>query len=149
MIAGESNKRNASAPEPTPSLCSNNITQSTLAQKAIGFNCLNYKGSAEGALTRHTLPAKSYIDSHCPNGLRLELMFPSCWDGVNLDSHDHKSHVAYPDLVMEGKCPRGFESRIPALYYETIWDTLAFKHVSGKFLLSNGDYTGKHTRVYY
>ena len=25
--------------------------------------------------------------------LRAEVFFPSCWDGVNLDSSDHKSHV--------------------------------------------------------
>jgi len=25
--------------------------------------------------------------------LRAEVFFPSCWDGVNLDSSDHSSHV--------------------------------------------------------
>jgi hypothetical protein len=25
--------------------------------------------------------------------MRAETFFPSCWDGKNLDSADHKSHV--------------------------------------------------------
>ena len=28
--------------------------------------------------------------------LRLDVFFPSCWNGVDLDSTDHASHVAYP-----------------------------------------------------
>ena len=31
-----------------------------------------------------------------PDRLRMDLFFPSCWDGVNLDSEDHRSHMAYP-----------------------------------------------------
>jgi hypothetical protein len=26
----------------------------------------------------------------------MEIMFPSCWDGKNLDSANHQSHVAWP-----------------------------------------------------
>lgn len=29
--------------------------------------------------------------------LSLHVRFPSCWDGINVDSPDHKSHMAYPD----------------------------------------------------
>jgi hypothetical protein len=34
----------------------------------------------------------------CPDGrtLNLRVVFPSCWDGRNLDSADHRAHVAYP-----------------------------------------------------
>jgi Domain of unknown function (DUF1996) len=33
---------------------------------------------------------------HCPSGSRLHFAigFPRCWDGVNLDSADHRSHVS-------------------------------------------------------
>jgi hypothetical protein len=123
MIAGDAGKRNAFIPPPDipQSLWGpNEKTPKALAEKAIGFNCLNYGGSAEGSLTRHLLPNKSFIDSNCADGLRLELMFPSCWNGVSLDADDHKSHVAYPDLVMEGICPADYETRIPALFFETI-----------------------------
>ena len=40
---------------------------------------------------------------NCPGSYdRLHIVFPSCWDGVNLDSPDHRSHMAYPDGA---KCP--------------------------------------------
>jgi hypothetical protein len=31
-----------------------------------------------------------------PDRLRADIFFPSCWNGVDLDSDDHKSHMAYP-----------------------------------------------------
>lgn len=40
----------------------------------------------------------------CPQGSNLMrvLDFPSCWDGENLDSEDHKSHIVFPDE--DGSC---------------------------------------------
>jgi hypothetical protein len=146
MVAGQSTRREFTLPVPDPprSLWGpSDRTQEALTQKAVGFNCLNYNKTPEGALERHFLPEKPFLDAQCTDGLRLELMFPSCWDGINLDSIDHRSHVVYPDLLMEGNCPDGFEVAIPALYYETIWDTSAHKLSEGRFVLSNGDYTGK------
>ena len=111
MIAGDASKKNDFDPPPDipQSLWGpGEKTPQALARKAIGFNCLNYSGHAEGSLTRHLLPNKTFIDSNCADGLRLELMFPSCWDGISLDANDHESHVAYPDLVMEGTCPADY-----------------------------------------
>ena len=31
-----------------------------------------------------------------PDRVRMDIFFPSCWDGINLDSADHRSHMAYP-----------------------------------------------------
>ncbi|KAF2673554.1 hypothetical protein BT63DRAFT_159880 [Microthyrium microscopicum] len=115
--------------------------QSTLAQLAIGFNCLNYKGTPEPFDDRNKLPGRHVLDS-CADGLRLELTFPSCWDGEHLDSPDHKSHVAYSSLVFDGTCPEGFEKRLPTLKYETIFNVAKYNGVEGKFMLSNGDETG-------
>ncbi|KAI1305715.1 hypothetical protein F5Y03DRAFT_150063 [Xylaria venustula] len=117
--------------------------QSDLEQRAIGFNCLDYKAAAEPSLYRHYLPNKTFTDANCPDGLRLELMFPSCWNG-ELTSDDHKSHVAYPDLVGNGDCPNTHTQRLVTLFYETIWDTNAaqFQGKSGSFVISNGDETG-------
>jgi hypothetical protein len=38
------------------------------------------------------------IPKNCQPGDELwaRIAFPQCWDGVNLDSPDHKSHMAYP-----------------------------------------------------
>ncbi|CAO2653385.1 Nn.00g027960.m01.CDS01 [Neocucurbitaria sp. VM-36] len=43
-----------------------------------------------GAPDNQTLP-----NSFCAGGIRSVITFPTCWDGVNLDSPDHMSHVAY------------------------------------------------------
>jgi len=52
----------------------------------------------------------------CPNtraeSLRLHVTFPSCWDGKNLDSADHASHMAYP---IRGVCPSGYPVAVPAI----------------------------------
>ena len=52
----------------------------------------------------------------CPDdprhSLRLHVDFPECWDGVHLDSEDHRAHVAYAD---EGECPPTHPVPIPSL----------------------------------
>lgn len=145
MISGDKRQRNFTWPVPDPakSLWSGDqVSQFALSQKALGFNCLNYAATAEGSLYRHFLPTKDYLDANCLDGIRLELMFPSCWNGVDLDSEDHRSHVAFPDLVMTGACPEGFKTKLPSLFYETIWNTYAFAGEDGEFVLSTGDPTG-------
>ncbi|CAL5871421.1 uncharacterized protein PFLUO_LOCUS5671 [Penicillium psychrofluorescens] len=145
MIAGDPFQRNFTWPIPDPpkSLWKGaQESQRALRQKALGFNCLNYAKAAEPSLYRHFLPNKTYLDEHCTDGIRMELMFPSCWNGKDVDSPDLKSHVAYPSLVMDGTCPEGYETRLVSLFYETIWNTYAFKEKEGFFTLSNGDPTG-------
>ncbi|CAJ2507562.1 Uu.00g087480.m01.CDS01 [Anthostomella pinea] len=116
--------------------------QDDLAQRALGFNCLNYKKDPEASLFRHYMPDKEYLDANCPDGLRLELMFPSCWNGETT-SADHKSHVAFPDLVGNGNCPDTHTQRLVTLFYETIWATADSAFGSnGEFVISNGDPTG-------
>jgi hypothetical protein len=41
---------------------------------------------------------------HCQAGERLAvwILFPDCWDGRRIDSHDHRSHMAY---ARAGRCP--------------------------------------------
>ena len=59
------------------------------------------------------------------------MTFPSCWDGKNLDSPDHASHVAYSTdgLVLSGDgCPASHPVRIPQLMYEMNWDTVGFNN---------------------
>lgn len=145
MLAGDPFQRNFTWPVPDPpksSWSGDQVSQKALRQKALGFNCLDYSGTAEASLYRHFMPNKTFLDANCPDGLRLELMFPSCWNGKDVDSADHKSHVAYPDLVITGTCPEGYETRLVSLFYETIWNTYAFKDVDGYFALANGDPTG-------
>jgi hypothetical protein len=50
----------------------------------------------------------------CPSGSRIVrvLDFPSCWDGVNTDSANHRTHVVFP--AANGACAQGFKA-IPQL----------------------------------
>ncbi|KAH6655168.1 hypothetical protein BKA67DRAFT_534104 [Truncatella angustata] len=149
MIAGDNLRRNytvgdVSQPDPPQSnwAALGQTGQSDLEQRALGFNCLDYSKTAEAALYRHFMPEKSYLDANCPDGLRFELAFPSCWNGKDLDSDNHKSHMAYPDLVQDGNCPDGFETRLVTLFYETIWATYKYDGIDGQFVIANGDPTG-------
>jgi hypothetical protein len=69
------------------------------------WNC----GVLGGVAPSSTAPA-------CPAGrarsLRLHITFPNCWDGQNLDSPDHQSHVAYS---MRGICPRTHPVPVPSI----------------------------------
>ncbi|KAK3381260.1 hypothetical protein B0H63DRAFT_434647 [Podospora didyma] len=87
----------------------------------------------------------------CPGGIRGSVTFPSCWDGKNLDSPDHRSHVAYTPsgrVLAGAECPASHPVRIPQLMYEMLWDTSAFndpKYFEGgkqPFVYSFGDATG-------
>ncbi|KAF2473423.1 uncharacterized protein BDR25DRAFT_218985 [Lindgomyces ingoldianus] len=86
----------------------------------------------------------------CPGGIRATIIFPSCWDGKNVDSPDHKSHVAYaPGSALAGdKCPSTHPVRIPQVMYEIMFDTSGFAnpdyYKGGKqpLVYSFGDPTG-------
>ncbi|MFI0444983.1 DUF1996 domain-containing protein [Actinomadura sp. 6N118] len=50
----------------------------------------------------------------CPGGSQVQrvLEFPSCWDGQNTDSANHRTHVSFPDE--QGNCQQGTQA-IPKL----------------------------------
>ncbi|MDT5030026.1 MAG: hypothetical protein QOC94_197 [Actinoplanes sp.] len=54
------------------------------------------------------------IPASCPKGnvLIVRYMAPSCWDGVHLDTPNHKSHLAYP---VKGVCPADHPVAVPML----------------------------------
>ncbi|SPO00740.1 related to glyoxal oxidase precursor [Cephalotrichum gorgonifer] len=151
MIAGDNTRRaftapwDSHSPDPEKSVwrAKGYVTQDILKQLAVGVNCLNYAKPGEPTLMRHYLPDKAYIDANCPDGIRFEMMFPSCWVGGDVvDTPNHSDHVAYPDTVMDGTCPEGFPVRLPGLMFESFYDTVQFKDRSGTYVLSNGDVDG-------
>lgn len=123
MIAGDPFKRSFAGDVPS---------------QAITFNCLGAKQPET-----HNLP-----NYRCPGGLRAQVFFPACWNGHDLDSKDHKSHMAYPPGFSTGSdaCPPGFPVHFISLFYEVIYDTTRFldQWVDDKqpFVFANGDATG-------
>ncbi len=71
-----------------------------------------------------------------------QLTFPDCWDGVHLDSPDHKSHVGPADNT--GKCSGKFPVAIPSisfmLPYPLNTDTEGVKLSSGTGYSMHGDF---------
>jgi hypothetical protein len=57
----------------------------------------------------------------CPQGSDVvrTFRFQSCWDGRNIDSANHRTHVAFTDA--EGNCPDGFRA-IPQLVQRIVYD---------------------------
>ncbi|RVX47192.1 uncharacterized protein DUF1996 [Nonomuraea polychroma] len=57
----------------------------------------------------------------CPSGSDLVRVFdmPSCWDGENIDSADHRTNLAFPDE--DGACPSGTEA-VPQLRLTLTYD---------------------------
>ena len=72
------------------------------------------------------------------------MFFPGCWDGVNLDSADHKSHMAYPSGIDSGECPSSHPVHLISLFYEVWYSVSPYNQLDagGKFVLANGDPTG-------
>ncbi|KEG43949.1 membrane protein [Streptomyces griseorubens] len=57
----------------------------------------------------------------CPEGSDVvrSFAFQSCWDGRNIDSANHRTHMAFTDA--EGNCPSGFQP-IPQLVQRIVYD---------------------------
>ncbi|ERS98997.1 uncharacterized protein SPSK_04422 [Sporothrix schenckii 1099-18] len=60
--------------------------------------------------------------------VRQTIIFPTCWDGKNLDSPDHQSHVAYSGAGASGggACPSSHPTKLPQIMYELMWNTSSF-----------------------
>ncbi|KAI1742827.1 hypothetical protein F4680DRAFT_463770 [Xylaria scruposa] len=61
--------------------------------------------------------------------IRQTIIFPTCWDGKNLDSPDHQSHVAYSSgsgATGGGACPSTHPVKLPQIMYELMWDVREF-----------------------
>ncbi|PRP76842.1 hypothetical protein PROFUN_14801 [Planoprotostelium fungivorum] len=112
-----------------------------VAHQAIDYVCLNYAGGGFPQ-SEDWNGLKNY---KCPNGLRTQVFFPMCWDGKNLDSPDHRSHMSYPvQRPNGGDCPSSHPVRIPGVFFEHTFNVGDFPHGNGEnnFLWSMGDPTG-------
>jgi Domain of unknown function (DUF1996) len=76
----------------------------------------------------------------CPDdrskALRLSVRFPECWDGKNLDSPDHHSHMAYSAA---GVCPRTRPVALPSITLSIQYPVTGAGRVE---LASRGQFSG-------
>jgi hypothetical protein len=84
-------------------------------------------------------PQNGLSIQNCAVGDELELnvFFPQCWDGRNLDSPDHKSHMAYAN----GGCPASHPVALPLLSVNVKWPITRVNQ-SSTWRLSSDTYTG-------
>jgi hypothetical protein len=92
-------------------------------QRQLCHRCLGVGGDGGAPCTGKD--TQSLPKAPCPNGMRVTVTFPTCWDGKNTDSPDHKSHIAYPSrgtFESTGTCPDTHPVRLPQIMYEVMWD---------------------------
>ncbi len=93
-----------------------NAKATTEEDSGYKFSCLPGPNS-----TRKTWPWKAGIpkgaDCEAGDKLVFSINFPQCWDGKNLDSPNHKDHMAFPshrrDVLPDFYCPATHPVAIP------------------------------------
>ncbi|KAI1769044.1 hypothetical protein GGR53DRAFT_274983 [Hypoxylon sp. FL1150] len=122
-------------------------------QKGLCYRCeANMQQNPFGGAPCTGQDTQAFPAGACGGGWRVTVHFPTCWDGVNLDSPDHKSHVAYPasgTFETGGACPATHPVKVPQIMYEIMFDTRAFNNKaewpadgSQPFVWSMNDTTG-------
>lgn len=97
---------------------------STVEQGAVRWLCTGGGAQTVGVngfqriMTAADLAANPGFCSETGN-LQKDVFFQQCWDGVNLDSPDHQSHVAYEDF--NTGCPSTHPVVLPQIQYNIAW----------------------------
>jgi hypothetical protein len=97
--------------------------------------------------TNEARPKGSKRAPRCPQGtkLRLSIVFPDCWNGRDLDSSDHKSHLTYSTRIGGGMrgCPPSHPRAVPSLVLNVPYATRGghgLKLASGPLYTAHGDF---------
>lgn len=102
------------------------------AKNAAPSGPFTYK--CEGAA--RPMDGKSIPNCEAGSELWMNLTFPQCWDGRNLDSPDHKSHMSYP---IGGKCPSTHPVAVPEVSFHIVYPIRA-ADTSKHYRLSSDTY---------
>ncbi|KAF5335312.1 hypothetical protein D9611_011759 [Ephemerocybe angulata] len=117
-----------------PALRSNIYGMNHPAVNQTTMRCWDGSGIGPGTPSTGATDSRGFPTGPCKGGIRSQVYFPQCWDGVNLDSADHESHVSHPvgaqapdgNLMFGTDCPESHPVRIPLIFMETVWDTKPF-----------------------
>jgi len=107
------------------------------AQRAVHMVCLT---PGDDGNLKSIQDGPGFPTTRC-HTIRAEVYFPSCWDGKNLDTPNHKDHVAYPAIgdYNGGVCPESHPVALFSIFYEFFFDTFTFTDL--KFAFANSDPT--------
>ena len=97
------------------------------------------EGTIPGHFSCNTPTGSTHWSKTIPNcnagdSMVFHIDFPVCWDGKNLDSPDHKSHMADPDGETSNHCPITHPVAIPSISF------------NAHFLITKAD-EGLHLRL--
>ncbi|KAI9818427.1 MAG: hypothetical protein M1827_000486 [Pycnora praestabilis] len=99
----------------------------------VSFNCLDYNNPQ---------PEQPWMwNTTCPDGLRAQIQFQSCWNGKDNYTSDN-SHVAYMSQIDNGICPPGYPVQLVHLFYEVLYSMDSVTTDGGRFVFAQGDPTG-------
>lgn len=89
-------------------------------RKVAGWQCRSVSPDLQTVPKQSTIPTCASVDL-----LEGSVVFPNCWDGVNLDSANHKSHMTYSwDDGNPDDCPSTHPVQMPQL-------TIAYRYSPG------------------
>lgn len=102
-----------------------------------------YWGCSDNSTGKLTVPP------NCATGtISLHVGFPGCWNGVDLDSANHRDHVAYP--LSNGSCPSTHPVRISRVIiryeYAVGTDSTGVNLASGPVYTAHGDFWNTWTQ---
>jgi hypothetical protein len=100
---------------------------------SFGFKCITPSGV-------ETMSGKSIQNCAVGDILIAEVWFPQCWDGVNLDSPDHKSHMSY--LTSALVCPSTHPVAVPQITFNIEFQ-VATRDQALRWRLSSDAYDSK------
>jgi len=132
MIAGDQGRRS--------------FDPNNMAHKAITYAC--YKGDGFSGTDKEANGFPGYGNKNVGcSAIRLQIFFPTCWNGKDLDVPDHHTHMAYPiGDISQGDCPTTHPYRVPGIFFEAFYNTNLYPHGDGvhewPFVLAQSDLTG-------
>jgi hypothetical protein len=94
--------------------------RAALKRKRLAYRKLVRSIVADQAELDRIVKSSNVAVPTCPGGSLLELIirFPDCWNGTDVDSGDHKSHMAYSEYSRASgfnECPRSHPVPVPKL----------------------------------
>ncbi|KAF5317617.1 hypothetical protein D9611_014866 [Ephemerocybe angulata] len=119
-----------------PNLRANTLDPQDISSRAVTLRCFDGLSLGNGAPGYDTADSFSFPAARA--AVVLGRTFTSlittqsrCWDGVNLDSPTHESHVTHPAGAFFGaRCPSSHPVHMPVLFMEIVWDTRPFNDKS-------------------